>query len=66
MTALVNAPYFLMSGPAKYILSLEKADPSANIYAFEYKWDKNDTSNIISFSFDTPESQVRFSYLDSE
>lgn len=58
MTNLHNAPYFLMSGPAKYILSLEKADPSAKTYAFEYKWDKNETNNNILFSFDTPNSKV--------
>ncbi|XP_028158784.1 uncharacterized protein LOC114351683 isoform X6 [Ostrinia furnacalis] len=59
MTNLHNAPYFLMSGPAKYILSLEKADPSAKTYAFEYKWDKNETNNNILFSFDTPNSKEK-------
>lgn len=58
MTNLRNAPYFLMSGPAKYILSLEKADPSARIYTFQYNWDKNETTNVIGFSFDTPNSNV--------
>nr|XP_049706191.1 uncharacterized protein LOC110382727 isoform X1 [Helicoverpa armigera]XP_049706192.1 uncharacterized protein LOC110382727 isoform X2 [Helicoverpa armigera]XP_049706193.1 uncharacterized protein LOC110382727 isoform X3 [Helicoverpa armigera]XP_049706194.1 uncharacterized protein LOC110382727 isoform X4 [Helicoverpa armigera]XP_049706195.1 uncharacterized protein LOC110382727 isoform X5 [Helicoverpa armigera] len=59
MTNLRNAPYFLMSGPAKYILSLEKADPTADTYAFQYKWDKNETSNVVSFSFDTPDSKEK-------
>ncbi|KAG6459272.1 hypothetical protein O3G_MSEX011302, partial [Manduca sexta] len=59
MTNLRNAPYFIMSGPAKYILSLEKADPSAKTYAFEYKWDRNETSNVIGFSFDTPDSKEK-------
>ncbi|RVE52154.1 hypothetical protein evm_003227, partial [Chilo suppressalis] len=59
MTNLRNAPYFIMSGPAKYILSLEKADPSAKNYAFEYKWDKNETTNVIGFSFDTPNSKEK-------
>ncbi|XP_013168741.1 PREDICTED: uncharacterized protein LOC106118616 [Papilio xuthus] len=59
MTNLHNAPYFLMSGPAKYILSLEKADPSAKTYAFQYKWQKNDTANVIGFSFDTPDSKEK-------
>lgn len=59
MTNLRDAPYFLMSGPAKYILSLEKADPTANTYAFQYKWDKNDTTNVVSFSFDTPDSKEK-------
>ncbi|XP_028030625.1 uncharacterized protein LOC114243361 [Bombyx mandarina] len=59
MTNLRDAPYFLMSGPAKYIMSLEKADPSAKTYALEYKWDRNSTNDVISFSFDTPDSQEK-------
>ncbi|KAL4716783.1 hypothetical protein ACJJTC_001939 [Scirpophaga incertulas] len=59
MTNIYHAPYFLMSGPAKYILSLEKADPSAKTYAFEYKWDKNETADVIGFSFDTPNSKEK-------
>lgn len=58
MTNLRNAPYFILSGPAKYIVSLEKADPSAKTYAFQYKWDHNETTNVIDFSFDTPNSKV--------
>ncbi|KAM3962221.1 LOW QUALITY PROTEIN: apolipoprotein lipid transfer particle [Aphomia sociella] len=59
MTNLHNAPYFLMSGPAKYILSLEKADPSAKTYTVQYNWDKNETTNVIGFSFDTPNSKEK-------
>ncbi|CAG9568621.1 unnamed protein product [Danaus chrysippus] len=59
MTNLKNAPYFILSGPAKYIVSLEKADPSANTYAFQYKWDKNDTTDVLDFSFDTPNSKEK-------
>ncbi|XP_053620364.1 uncharacterized protein Apoltp [Plodia interpunctella] len=59
MTNIQNAPYFLMSGPAKYIVSLEKADPSAKTYAFQYQWDRNETANVIGFSFDTPNSKEK-------
>ncbi|XP_068624199.1 uncharacterized protein Apoltp [Battus philenor] len=59
MTNLHNAPYFIMSGPAKYIVSLEKADPSAKTYAFQYKWDRNATTDVIGFSFDTPNSKEK-------
>ncbi|CAH0714994.1 unnamed protein product, partial [Brenthis ino] len=59
MTNLRNAPYFLMSGPAKYIVSLEKADPSAKTYAFQYKWERNDTTDVLGFSFDTPNSKEK-------
>ncbi|CAH2058175.1 unnamed protein product, partial [Iphiclides podalirius] len=59
MTNINNAPYFIMSGPAKYILSLEKADPSAKTYTFQYKWDRNSTTDVIGFSFDTPNSKEK-------
>ncbi|CAH2241543.1 jg25523 [Pararge aegeria aegeria] len=59
MTNLRDAPYFLLSGPAKYIVSLEKADPSAKTYALRYKWDRNETTNLIDFSFDTPNSKEK-------
>ncbi|XP_073960757.1 apolipophorins-like [Choristoneura fumiferana] len=59
MTNLKNAPYFIMSGPAKYILSLEKADPSANTYSFQYKYDKNETNSLLSFTFNTPDSKEK-------
>ncbi|XP_047539341.1 uncharacterized protein LOC125072709 [Vanessa atalanta] len=59
MTNLRNAPYFIMSGPAKYIISLEKADPSAKTYAFQYKWDRNETTDVLGFSFDTPNSKEK-------
>ncbi|KAI8423691.1 hypothetical protein MSG28_012726 [Choristoneura fumiferana] len=60
MTNLKNAPYFIMSGPAKYILSLEKADPSANTYSFQYKYDKNETNSLLSFTFNTPDTSLSF------
>ncbi|XP_045454917.1 apolipophorins [Melitaea cinxia] len=59
MTNLRNAPYFLMSGPAKYIVSLEKADKSAKTYAFQYKWERNETTDVLGFSFDTPNSKEK-------
>ncbi|XP_026316021.1 uncharacterized protein LOC113227343 [Hyposmocoma kahamanoa] len=59
MTNIMNAPYFLMSGPAKYIVSLEKADPSAKIYSFLYKSDSNESTTEVGFSFDTPNSKEK-------
>ncbi|XP_072946200.1 uncharacterized protein Apoltp [Epargyreus clarus] len=59
MTNLRDAPYFIMSGPSKYVLSLEKADPTANVYAFQYKWDRNETTDVLGFSFDTPNSKEK-------
>ncbi|XP_022117827.2 uncharacterized protein LOC110995124 [Pieris rapae] len=59
MTNLRDAPYFIMSGPAKYIVSLEKADPSAKTYALQYKWDRNETTDVLEFSYDTPNSKEK-------
>ncbi|VVC87834.1 unnamed protein product [Leptidea sinapis] len=59
MTNLRNAPYFIMSGPAKYIVSLEKADRSAHTYALLYTWTKNETTNVLGFSYDTPNSKEK-------
>lgn len=67
MTNMTDAPYFIMAGPAYYLLSLEKVDPTASIYSFLYTWNANDTTNVISFIFDTPGSAVRlFSYVKIE
>lgn len=54
-----NAPYFILAGPAKFRVSLQKADPTAKDYVFEYKWTKARDKSVISVSFDTPGSSVR-------
>ncbi|GBP16854.1 Apolipophorins [Eumeta japonica] len=59
MENLVNAPYFLLSGPSKYLISLDKADPSAKTYSFRYTWDSNNATNIFNFSFNTPDSKEK-------
>ncbi|XP_041972420.1 uncharacterized protein LOC121728328 [Aricia agestis] len=59
MTNLRDAPYFLMSGPAKYIVSLEKADRSARTYSFRYRWDRNATADVLDLSYDTPDSKEK-------
>ncbi|XP_077295548.1 apolipoprotein lipid transfer particle [Arctopsyche grandis] len=64
MTNVGNAPYFIMAGPAHYLLSLEKVDPTAKVYSFLYAWNTNDTTNDIRFSFDTPNSLTKRS-IDS-
>lgn len=59
VTKINKAPYFILAGPTGFRLFLDKSDPTAKIYLFEYKWtDKNDTS-IVSLTFDTPGSTLR-------
>lgn len=53
-----NAPYFVLAGPTLFKISLNKADPTAENYLLEYKWEKTEKQNIFRVAFDTPGSQV--------
>ncbi|XP_034189232.2 apolipoprotein lipid transfer particle [Osmia lignaria lignaria] len=53
-----NAPYFLLSGPTLFKVSMIKADPTAKHYLLEYKWEKTKEENVFRVAFDTPGSQV--------
>ncbi|XP_031834655.2 apolipoprotein lipid transfer particle isoform X2 [Nomia melanderi] len=53
-----NAPYFVLSGPTLFKISLLKADPTAKNYVLEYKWNKTEKQNVFRAAFDTPGSQV--------
>lgn len=63
LTSVEDPPYFLFAGPSNYLLSLEKVDPSANIYSFQYNMDSNETATVVGFAFDTPGSKVFFIFL---
>ncbi|XP_030755989.1 uncharacterized protein LOC115882214 [Sitophilus oryzae] len=58
-TNLLRAPYYVLSGPANFQIYLEKSDPTANIYLFEYKSVEGHGTRVVSFTFDTPESAVK-------
>ncbi|CAL7937265.1 unnamed protein product [Xylocopa violacea] len=53
-----DAPYFLLSGPTLFKISLIKADPTAQNYLLEYKWEKRKEENALRIAFDTPGSRV--------
>ncbi|XP_043519972.1 uncharacterized protein LOC122533896 [Frieseomelitta varia] len=53
-----NAPYFILSGPALFKISLIKADPTAKDYLLMYTWNKTKNDNIFKVAFDTPGSLV--------
>ncbi|CAH1158795.1 unnamed protein product [Phyllotreta striolata] len=59
MNKFANIADFIIAGPANFRLFIEKADPTATVYLFEYKWDKHPHSSIISVVFDTPGSAVK-------
>lgn len=59
MSKFSNLPDFLIAGPAHFRHYIEKADPTATIYLFEYKWDQKPHSSVISVVFDTPGSAVK-------
>lgn len=45
-----SAPYFVLSGPTLFKISLIKADPTAKNYLLEYKWEKTEVPFIFSVS----------------
>ncbi|CAG9760350.1 unnamed protein product [Ceutorhynchus assimilis] len=57
-TSIFNAPDFILAGPANFQIYVQKSDPTANIYLFEYKWKQAHDLDVISLTFDTPGSEV--------
>ncbi|XP_032670099.1 uncharacterized protein LOC116843644 isoform X1 [Odontomachus brunneus] len=53
-----QAPYFILTGLTLFKVSLNKADPTAKNYVFEYSWNKTEKHSIFRLMFDTPGSQV--------
>ncbi|XP_056647213.1 uncharacterized protein LOC130451874 [Diorhabda sublineata] len=58
VTKITNLPYLLMIGPANFRISLHKADPTATVYLFQYKYESRENIGVISVIFDTPGSAV--------
>lgn len=58
VTKINNAPYFILAGPSGFRLFLEKSDPTAKTYLFEYQWVDKADSSIVSLTFDTPGSAI--------
>ncbi|KAJ8968085.1 hypothetical protein NQ317_002630 [Molorchus minor] len=54
-----NMPHLLLAGPAGFRWYLNKTDPTANVYLFEYKWTKRRDMSVVSLTFDTPGSQMK-------
>lgn len=51
-------PSLLLSGPIHLDMHLDKADPTAKTFLFEYRWDKMGNESMGSFSFHTPNSLI--------
>lgn len=58
-TSVPSAPIFPLAGPANFDVYVQKSDPTANVYLFEYKWSQGRDSSVISLTFDTPGSTVK-------
>nr|CAD7263142.1 unnamed protein product [Timema shepardi] len=56
---ITNSSTFILNGPTKFAVSLEKADPTAKKYLLEYKWETTKNATLISFIFDTPGSKLK-------
>ncbi|CAH0561935.1 unnamed protein product [Brassicogethes aeneus] len=59
VTEIDNVPYFLLAGPAGFRWYLNKSDPTAKIYLFEYKKTMEKYVSSYSLIFDTPGSQLK-------
>ncbi|XP_060537065.1 uncharacterized protein LOC132708634 isoform X2 [Cylas formicarius] len=59
VSRVLDAPYFLLAGPAEFQLYINKSDPTADVYLFEYKWSQAKDVNMLSLTFDTPGSTVK-------
>lgn len=59
VTRMSNAPYFLLAGPAGFRWYLNKSDPTAKIYLFEYKKTQANNGTVYSMVMDTPGSSLK-------
>lgn len=53
-----NVPSLILSGPVNMDISLQKADPTAKVFLFQYSWDRQYNSSSGSIIFETPNSQI--------
>lgn len=51
-------PSLVLSGPIVFDIHLDKADPSAKIFNFEYQWNKGKESSHGSITFETPGTKI--------
>ncbi|XP_018566495.1 uncharacterized protein LOC108907336 [Anoplophora glabripennis] len=58
VTGMDNVAHFLLAGPAGFRWYINKSDPTANVYLFEYKWTHQRDKSVISLIFDTPGSEI--------
>ncbi|ERL94743.1 hypothetical protein D910_12017 [Dendroctonus ponderosae] len=58
-TAIPSAPIFAIAGPTNFDVYVQKSDPTANVYLFEYKWSQGRDLSMISLTFDTPGSMIK-------
>jgi Domain of unknown function (DUF1943)/Domain of Unknown Function (DUF1081)/Lipoprotein amino terminal region len=58
-------PSLILSGPFNLSVYLNKADPTAKMFSFEYRWDETKIETKGSFIFETPDSAIprKFSAL---
>ncbi|XP_066155546.1 uncharacterized protein Apoltp [Euwallacea fornicatus] len=55
----VSQPFFILAGPSYFDIYVEKSDPTAKTYLFEYKWTEARDLSVLSLTFDTPGSEVK-------
>ncbi|XP_055591953.1 uncharacterized protein LOC129743787 [Uranotaenia lowii] len=55
---LTGIPSLILSGPVNLDISLQKADPTAKVFLFQYSWDQQPNTSTGSIIFETPNSQI--------
>ncbi|XP_053697453.1 uncharacterized protein LOC128744450 [Sabethes cyaneus] len=53
-----EVPSLILSGPVQIDISLQKADPTAKVFLFQYTWDTHENTSTGSLIFETPNSQI--------
>ncbi|XP_058818906.1 uncharacterized protein LOC131681859 [Topomyia yanbarensis] len=53
-----QVPSLILSGPVHMDISLQKADPTAKVFLFQYAWDRHENTSTGSLIFETPNSQI--------
>lgn len=56
---LTDVPSLIMSGPVVIDLHIDKADPTAKVFLFEFRWESEKSGSEGSFIFQTPHTKIK-------
>uniref|UniRef100_A0A1B6I431 Vitellogenin domain-containing protein n=1 Tax=Homalodisca liturata TaxID=320908 RepID=A0A1B6I431_9HEMI len=56
---VLDSPMVIFNGPLNVEITLDKSDPSTQVYTLEYKMSELEDKRVLSVVFDTPNSTVK-------